>query len=187
MAYAPSFTARYIGTYRCGGRNHNIQVRAVLGEPQATTVTRGQNCLHNLMEALKGKLADDFIWISAKYIPEDSEVGVPVATPTATTGALALNTFSKEDRIRPLHFPGHSTNSPGGLYVYGVQLSPDVVPDGIASDYLITASEDTDIAAAIAALSASNIAGNDGTVMAFYSYATTKPNDFYVKKVRKGL
>lgn len=187
MAYAPSFTARYIGTYRCGGRNHNIQVRSVLGEAQATTIARAQACLHNLFEELKGKLADDLIWISARYIPEDSEIAVPAATPAATTGALDIDTFSKEDRIRPLHFPGRSTSSPGGMYVYGVQLSPDAVPDNFASDYLITAAEDIDIEGAIAALNASNIAGNDGTLMAFYSYATLKPNDFYVKKVRRGL
>lgn len=186
MGYAPSFTPRYIARYRAGGREHDILIRGALGENQSATVTRGQTVCHALMLALVGKLPDDFLWISAKYIPEDSEVSQPAGPPEDVTGALALNTFSKKDRIAAVHFAGRSQNSPAGLFVYSLQFSEDVVPDGTASDFVITADEDADILSAIAALRAQTMHAIDGTPITWYNRVTYKTNDFYVKKVRKG-
>lgn len=186
MGFAPSFTPRYIAKYRAGGRQHDIMVRGAISETQSATVTRGQTVLHALMLSLAGKLPDDFLWISAKYIPEDSESALPAGTPEAVTGALDVDLFSKKDRISAIHFAGHSTQSPAGLFVYSVQYTEDVVPDSTSSDFIITASEDIDISAAIAALRAQAMYAVDGTAITWYNQVTYKVNDFYVKKVRKG-
>jgi len=186
MAYAPSFTSRYVAKYRSAGVQHEIMIRGYLGESQTTTSNRGRTALRALFDALTGKLSDDFLWISAKYIPEDSESSFPETVPLPITGALALATFSKQDRSGALHFPGKCTNTIGGLSVFGLQFATDTVPDSIASDYLITADEDTDIANAITALNGAAIPGIDGTKLEFYNQATWKPHDVYVKKVRRG-
>lgn len=186
MGFAPSFTPRYVGKYRAGGRQHEILIRGLIGESRATTVNRATTTLRLVMEAIKGKLPDDFLWVSAKYIPEDSEVSSPEDVPVQTTGALALNTFSKKDRIAAVKFSGRSVKSPGGFFVYSLQFSEDVVPDANESDYIITRDEDTDIDAAITALIGSGVPAVDGTVIRWYNQVTYKTNDLYVKKLRKG-
>jgi len=185
--FAPSFTPRYIVTYRSARRVHNIMMRGLITETESATVTRGQTYIHALFLSLAGKLPDDLTFISARYIPAGSEVSSPAGTPEDVTGALDVDTFSKEDGARFLRFACKGNSGvKGNITVFGVQLSPDTVPDNIASDFVITASEDTDVAGAIAALQASGAPVINGSVATWYNQATTKAHDLYIKKIRKG-
>lgn len=186
--YATTFTPRYKLRYRNAGYTHNVTVRRTRGESQSGMVGASRTALTALFQALLGKLADDLAFLAATYYAEDSSVGVPVAVPVMPVGTPnALSLFSKQDRATAAHFPSISTNSqPGGLFVFGLLLNPDTVPDSDSSDFLFTPGEDTDIDTAVAGLNASGLTGIDSFPAIWYPNVTVKPHDYYVKRIRRG-
>jgi hypothetical protein len=151
-------------------------------------VAASRTALTAFFQAMVGKLADDLAFLAAFYIAQDATVSFPVATPTFPTGTLnALSLFSKQDRITAAHFPNRSSNGQkGGLFLFGLLLNPDTVPDSDSSDFVFTPGEDTDFDTAVAALNASGFTGIDSFNAVWHGSVTIKPHDYYVKRLRRG-
>lgn len=185
--FAPTATPRYVVNYRSAGLNHSWTFRGNRGETSSITIGRGQNIATELAAALDANLADDFLFLSALYIPQDTEVSVGAALPTQHSGLQPVEDFKKEDKIRVLTFPGKSSNgSRGHISVWGYKVQTDPDTEGPGSDFIILSTESLVVANAITALNARAIAGIDDGTVDFYPYATLKTNDRGVKKVRKG-
>jgi hypothetical protein len=177
--YAPTFTPRYILKYRNAGYTHNIMVRRTRGEAQAAMIAGARAALGSFFSAMVGKLADDLAFISASYIAEDSTVAFPAAVPVFPSGTLnALSLFSKQDRITAAHFPCTSGNAQkGGLFLFGLLLNPDTVPDSDSSDFIFTQGEDTDFDTAVAVLNGAGLTAIDSYAATWHYAVTVKPHD----------
>jgi hypothetical protein len=186
--FAPNVTPRYVLKYHVAGRDHNIMMRTQRGTSFALTESYGQQLFGDLFDNLNSQMADDLAFVSAIVALTDDNLFFPAAVPTAVVGALALAGFSGQDRITHVTFAGRgSLGSKVNMHVYGVQLTPDVVPAAPESDFVLTAAESAFIAAPIAVLVAnSHIRAIDNTTPGWYSRATIKPNDFWLKRLRNG-
>jgi hypothetical protein len=184
--FAPNFTARYRAKYKVAGLVHTIQFRFARGLSGGAIVTGGHGHANALFAALAAGLADDFTWIQSDWCQEDSTIFTPAgSTPASVTGLTPIASFSKSAKITALHFPGKSTVSKVGCFVYG-WLAPTATPGDDTEDLIVFAAENSAIAAAIATLPAGTalVAANNVTA-SWYSYATVKTNDFHGRQLRK--
>lgn len=185
--FAPTATPRYVVKYRSAGLNHSWTIRGNRNETSATTIGRGANLAAELRNAVKAFLADDFTFLSAFYIPQDTEVSVGAELPSQDVGLIPVEDFKREDKIRVLTISGKSSNgSRSHISIWGYKLPTDPDTEGPASDFIVLATESAAVLAAIGALNARNVAGIDNGVVEYYPYATIKTNDRGVKKVRQG-
>lgn len=187
MDWAPTATPRWVMRYRSARIEHTFLVRGYRNESQAATEARAANFANAYFDALKGKLADDLLFISARYIPQDSNVSVVSVLPTAVTGSNALNLFKNKHRAMEGHFAGSTgTGAKAGFNIFGllVDAGDDTNPDD--NDYIITGNEDTDVAAAIAVINGFNLAGIDNSQITVVQQMTIKQNDYWIKRIRKG-
>jgi len=186
--FAPNVTPRYILKYHCARRDHTVMMRTQRGTSFALTESYGQQLFGDLFDNLKVLLPDDLAFIAAAISLTDDDLSFPAAVPTAVVGQVALATVTGQDGISHLTFAGRgSLGSKVNLHIYGAQLTPDLLPDNPASDFVILASESAAVAAAIAVLVAnSHIRAIDNTTPAWYQRATLKVNDFWLRQLRKG-
>lgn len=186
--YAETATPRYLADYRCGGLEHTFQVRGFREEPENTTVLRATGMLFNWLNALTSVLAEDFAWLSARYIPQDSNVSHVADTPLPVVGTVPVANLSPMDKISALRFPAKSSReSRSYISVFGFNFSPDTTPPTVQSKFKLYATEAAFIATAIDALNAAGAAAIDGGSLRWYNYCTFKPHDHYMPDVRQGL
>jgi hypothetical protein len=187
--FAPDATPRCIYRYVNGGLAHNIQFRGYRGEARATSEARTAIAATNLFTALAPIICTDFAWLSALYIPQDTNVSSPAGLPDPVTGTFAPSVYSPEDKIRMLSFHGKSSGgSKTSCEAFGMILTTDdTTPGHIGKDFRITTGESAIIADAVAALAAQNLAGIDNTILTWYGYANIKVHDYWLRQVRKGL
>lgn len=186
--YAASATPRYQVDYRCGGLEHTMQVRGFRNESENATVIRATGALFNWANALTSVLADDFAWLVARYIPQDTEVSHVSSLPVTVTGTVDLADLSPQDKISMLHFPAKSSReSRGSLNIFGFNFNPDVTGVSVQKKFKLFATEASFIDDAIAALNTAGLAAIDGGSLLWYPYCTFKPHDHYMPDVRQGL
>lgn len=184
--FSPDFTPRYVAKYTSAGVVHAITLRGFRNETETATTGRALSTLDGLMSAIQGFLSDNSAWISAEYIPQDTNVGVPTSTPSTIIGGTPIATFSNQDKATTLGFVGRSASTPMRLFVFGFQSNPDTLPLTIAGDFRITAAESPAvIGAAISVLNGSGVPGNNNLPGAWHQYANIKVNDYWLRILRK--
>lgn len=187
-SFAPSFTPRYGVRYRAGSLDHTVVVRGFRGESENATVIRGSGVLFDLYNALASVLADDFTWVSAFYIAQDTEVSGISSTPSPVTGLVALSGLSTQDRISSLGFSGKAANGgKASLKLFGFNFSTDVAAGNEQTDFVLLATEGSHIANAIDALNNGGLATRSNGVAVWYNRTTIKVNDHWLKLARRGI
>lgn len=188
--FAPNMTCRYKLRYNAAGRVHTMLMRVARGATAAQTASNGAAYLRGLFLAMQPTLPSDLAFLSAEVAVEDSDLFFPAAVPAAVTGAQPAANYSKQDSITHVTFSGRGAlGSKVNLKLYGVLLSPDVVPGAAESDFVLLSSESTAIAAAITHLNATPAlsVAIDNSVPTYSARTTVKINDFWLRQVRKGL
>lgn len=185
--FAPSATPRYVAHYRSAGVNHSATTRGYRDEATIATVARGRDVLNQLFAAFASILANDFQWLAAFYIPQDTEVGFAAALPDPVTGLALLTDMSPQDKITSFNFAGKSSNgSKARISVYGCNYFADAPGPNIYKDFVLLSGESAIITAAVTALNGNAVAGIDNGEVTWYPRATIKVNDHWLQEVRKG-
>lgn len=181
--FAPNFTPRYKARYHVGGIDHTVQVRGPRGATAADMESKG-HLLHDAWNAFAAGTYSDFAWLSAEYALTDSDVFIPITTPSAVTGAIDPADFSAVERIKGLTFSGRAPGSRARFTMYGLAFTDTVPGDFAATGVLLG----IDVAAVgtVATLASSNWYANSGSQAIYPARATYKENDHLLKLVRKG-
>ena len=189
--FAPNVTARYRLHYNAIGRVHTTQCRGTRGIDVSTLQADGAAYLRAVFVALAAIMSDDLSFISAEYALTDSDLFFPATVPAAVVGGVSAALMSKQDSISHLTFSGRGAGgSKVNQKIYGVGFAPDTLPANIASDFVLLSSENANISAAVAAFNTSpsgRVVAIDNTVPTYHARATLKVNDFWLRKVRRGL
>lgn len=186
--YAATATPRYLVDYRSGGLEHTMMVRGYREESRNATVARATGALFAFANSLVTVLADDFTWLVARYIPQDSEVSTVADLPNTVTGLVPVADLSPMDKISAMNFPAKSSReSKSSIKIFGFNFTPDTTAPSAQKKFKIFASEAAFIAAAIDALNAAGLGAIDGGSLGWYPYCTFKPHDHYMPDVRQGL
>jgi hypothetical protein len=185
--FSPDYTPRYIAEYVSAGLTHHVTVRGYRGESSTLTITRGFEGLTDIVVALQNVLPEDFHWVSAEYIPQDTNVGTPTSLPGDPAGGAPVASMSNQDKATSIGFVGRSNSTPMRLFIFGCDFMPD---DPLALtapevDFRIHASERTEIADAISAINAAGFAANNNLPGAWKQYVNLKVNDHYLRLLRK--
>jgi hypothetical protein len=188
MDFAPNMTCRYRLRYRSAGRTHNLGLRFGRGFSLASVGAFGTTLAGLLFTALAANMASDTAFLAAWTAQEDSDTFIPYGTlPAPITGGVSAGTYSKAMSIIQSTFSGLSD---GGakvrVVVYGFAAGL-TAPGTIEEDFLITGPELAVVASAVSVLNADiNQVAIDNTAPNFYNQMTIKPNDFYVRQLRRG-
>lgn len=185
--FAPDFTPRYVAEYVSAGLTHHMMLRGFRGESSGTTTTRAINAMGDITVALQNFLPDDFHFVSAEYIAQDTNVGVPVARPGDPVGAITVANMSNLEKATSVGFVGRSGSTPARLFVFGFAYDPDdpeptVNPE---RDFRLQASEVAEVATAIAALNSWGPPAANNLPAAWKQYVNLKVNDHYLRLLRK--
>lgn len=188
--FAPNATSRYKAHYNVVGRPHTIQVRFARNAIIGDIVSNCRNYLNAIFAALAGAICDDFAFTGAEAAVSDSDLFFPVTAPVSPVGGIPIATYTKQDSITHLTFSGRG---PGGSKInqkiYGIQFNPDTLPATSPEDFVVLATENAFVSAAIGAFNAgpAGIVAIDNTRPIYHQRATVKINDFWLRQVRKGL
>jgi hypothetical protein len=184
--FAPNFTARYKLRYSSLSLTHTMQWRIARGA--------GATGLSNMILKVAGFLAQlapgrytDWTMLSATYAPEDSDIFLPAALPVGIgAGAATISGNPKSDSIVSLGFVGRSiAGQKARLFVFGTSFNPEL--ETVAGDnFRFEAGENSAVDGAIAILNngSPNVVGSDGNNVAWYSYANSKYNDYWLRRIR---
>lgn len=185
--FSPDATPRYVASYRAAGINHSIMLRGYRGEAGSLTESRATQALAFWYNTLAAALADDFTWLAAFYIPQDTNVSVPAATPAAVAGLVPVTSFSTIDKISHYTFAGKGVGgSKTSAKLYGHVKTLDVTPDNVYSDFILLGTESAPIATIVADLNARAFPAVDNSVALWYNRATLKINDAWLRRLRAG-
>lgn len=185
--FAPDFTPRYITEYVSAGITHHMTVRGFRGESSTLTITRAFTGVNLICVALQQFLPEDFHFVSAEYIPQDTNVGSPTSKPADPTGGQPLTDLSNQDKASSIGFVGRSNATPMRLFIFGCGFSPDLVPASATEekDFRITSVERTEVLNAVAAINSAGFAAANNLPGAWKSYINIKVNDHYLRLLRK--
>jgi hypothetical protein len=185
-AFAPNWTGRLKVSYFAAQAIHS-QTWRYAGPATGSGVSDLTTVIQSFYDALTPVMWDDFIINSVTVADVDSSIFLPIANPFTVSGdVVTAGTFEPDNKAEATVFVGRSTGGhPWKMTQYGVAYdSLEVVTQ---KNYRILESENPDIAAALAALTAGGgaLLANDANPVAIYNYANIKPNDRWVKKVRR--
>ena len=183
--FAPDYTPRYVVRYQSAGIEHHLTLRGFRGESASSTGGRARNALYDALTPLVNYLCEDFTWLSAEYIPQDTNVGTPDSLPASVAGVVDIADMSKEDRIRTIGYVGRSAATPMRLYIFGINMNTDALT-GVLRDFRVTSAELSDVADSIAGLNNAGLPANNNLPGAWYQYVNLKVNDYWLRQVRKG-
>jgi len=186
--YAPSATPRYVASYFAARHQHTLTVRGHRGSSQAAVESLGQNIAFTIFNEMSAVLADDFTWVSALYIPQDTEVSVISSVPPDVTGAVAVSGFSKQDSITTLGLAGKgSGGSKLRWQIYGFNWTLDVTSPNGQEDFVLLTSENASLDSLITELNSIGPIAIDDSIATMYNRATIKTNDHWLKLLRRGF
>lgn len=183
--YAPNFTARYRLRYSVLGHQHTQQWRIA----RSAGVTGLNNMVLKVAafwNALMPVAFASWTELSATYAAEDSDIFLPAAVPTISTGSVAETGNLVSESIFSTGFVGRSAlGQKARVFCYGVNLTPESAAT-TGDNFRVTSGESTAVSNAIVVLNngSPNVVGSDNAVVSWYSYANGKYNDYWLRQVR---
>ena len=186
-AFAPNWTGRLKISYFAAKAVHT-QTWRFPGPSSGSGVTDLVTTISAYFAALQDDLWEDFVVNAVTVADIDSSIFLPIPNPfTGVTGGQVMTTFSPDDKAKATTWVGRSTGGhPWKITQYGVNY--DILEAAADSNYRLLRGEDAVIDATLDALAAGagSFLANDANSVAIYDYANIKPNDRWVKKVRRG-
>lgn len=186
-AYAPTWTGRLKVSYFAAQAVHT-QTWRYPGPSSGSGVTDLISVIQSFYDALAPILWEDFIINSVTVADINSPVFLPIINPfTPVSGEILIADFEPMDKAEVASFVGRSTGgNPWKIGQFGIATRQIEVSGSL--NYRALANENVNIGNAIAALQAGagSVLANDANTVSFYEYANLKPNDRWVKKVRRG-
>lgn len=184
--FAPTATPRYKTKYNVLGQNHSATIR--FPRDAASWQADAAGLMTDLFTALAPKLFNSFAVIGADYAEQDSDVFLPSASiPVATSPAGGGGDSSYAPQY--CSFVGRSaTGGRAVIFIYGWAISPHGA-DNTANDWRVLATEDSDVADAVAILNGGSsvfLAANDGGIVTWYPYVNVGQNAGKQRKARRG-
>lgn len=185
--FAPNFTPRYRVTYRVHSRTHRMIWRA----PTDRTIADvgDYSSKWTLWQSIVAPaIYEDFETLSADWAEVDSDIFLPVGTPSFTTGGASTTGRSRQQSSLAISFPGRTTAGLRAIFfLYGTAVE-SLIEGDTSDDFKITATESSEISDAVDQLNDPDIqlVGNDGNLVVWYPYVNIKFNDHFVKKLRQG-
>lgn len=188
-SYAPNFTSRYRVKYNVCGIDHTIQLRKAIGATAGETALLA-GTVNAIFTAAAGslQLADDFTFLSAEQADEDSDVFYPSTLPDPVVGTVALSLFTPFQKVTHTRFQAKARGSRTSIEMYGLlweYASVGADADAVGYDGKVSVAERAFVGT-IAALLNSQAFANSGGPTTWYSRATIKINDFWLRAVRSG-
>lgn len=182
--YAPTFTSRWRGQYKCGGIQHTLQLRGPRGASFAT-MDGYKDRASELFNNFTSTMYSDFVWLGASVALTDSEEFIPSTLPGApTVGAIDPSTVAAVTRIKGLTFSGAASGSRAKFTLFGIRFSQGLATD-IAADGLVTPAEYIGIGN-VRDIANTYFYTNSGALAGWHNRATYKENDHLLKLVRRG-
>lgn len=184
--FAPNYTARYKIGYSAYGLQHTMLwriERGTGGTGAALMVAKVGDFLTTLATAL----VTNFVVQTAEYAPEDVDVFAPFTLPTHSPGTAVIAANPLSQSTLSCSFVGRSSSGQKArMFLWGVQISPEITPAVVVDNFRVLTSESAPIAAAIAELNSGGptIVGSDNLPVQWYSYVNTKYSDHWVAKIR---
>jgi hypothetical protein len=184
--FAPNFTPRIVIKYSAFSRSHSQLIRCAPGTviADAGDYTSKWSAIQEVVAPI---LSNTFDVVSASFCAENSDVFLPIATPSFTPGALSDATNKKRGALSMSVMGRTVAGLRAVTYWYGTGLD-SITPGDETDDFRVLTGEDVNIANIVAAYSelSPSFVGNDGEVIMFYNYVNVKYNDNWVKKFRRG-
>jgi hypothetical protein len=189
-SYAPTFTGRWRGHYVAAGLSHTFQLRKVRGATNAD-IQNLAGTAGAIFQVWADKLPTDFVWTSAEWAAQDSEVFTPSAPPAFTTGVLSPTpaTYTPIQKITATTFSGKAPGSKARFSMFGIIWEfSNVAGDSetLSYDGKVLGTEDSRVTDVVA-LTAGQLSAGSGQGAIFYNVATVKPNDHLLRLVRRGF
>jgi len=183
--YAPNYTARYKVTYSTLGKTHTTQWRVLASvtdpAPVATKMGLFLGDLHD-------QLFEDWRVLHAEFALADSDVFLPAPSPAQPAAAQIIPAGAGSDAAVAISFISRSIAAgKGRFFLYGVALE-GAIRTAPGQDYRFLSSENTHISDAIVRLNETSpaLVCNDNVNAVWYEYVNYKPNDRWVRKLRRG-
>jgi hypothetical protein len=187
-SYSPDYTGRYRAKYQAAGIVHTIELRRSIGaSPSSVALLAGTvNTVFSIWAAV---LPTDFAFISAEQADEGSDIFYPAPVPSAVVGLTAVEDYTPFQKITGTTFSGRALGSKSRCTLYGIfwQLT-NITADENTDPYngVVDATEDARVSTTAAALNTQAFA-NSGGPTTWYPRATIKPNDYWLRMVRRGI
>lgn len=183
--FAPNYTARYRMRYTSLSKNHALTWRVLntVTDPAAVAAK-----MELFLADMEGRLWTDFTVVGADFALADSDVFLPCVAPASPTGAATTNPAYAAHAADAISFVSRSAaGGKGRFFLYGTNYgrTEDTAEQ---VDWRITSGEDATIAAGVARLNETSpsLVCNDNHVAVWYEYANFKPNDRWIRRLRRG-
>lgn len=179
---AANNTARYFVRYTANARNHIVQFRYDDGGVSAPPSLQMMIDLVVFFNAMRTFMPTDYAMVEAWYIASGDIVSVPAGVPLLVLAGTQPIQISEAPGY--FTFVGRSTDGRKvRLFLLGAGMTP-AADQSYLSNYRITASEDANIAAAIAALDASEVVAIGGLEPLWKGYVNCGYNAYWQKEMR---
>lgn len=186
--YAPNYTGRYRVHYVSAGIQHVAQLRRSRGASPSSVGLLAAT-MRAAFAPWVADLPTDFAWISAEQADEDSDLFYPSTLPATLTGLRGTNLYTPMNKITHTRFAARALGSRSALEIYGIWWEFTNKTDDV-NDYayngVVDPTEDSRVADTAAALNTQAFA-NSGGPTTWYSRATVKINDYWLRQLRKGV
>ncbi len=183
--FAPNFTARYKTTYSTLGKTHSVQWRvgAATTDPALVATKMGE-----FLGDLHDSLYEDWTILHSEFALADSDVFLPAPSPAQPAAAFVIPDDAESDAAVAVSWICRSiAGGKGRFFLYGVALE-DSIRTAAGRDYRFTSAENTHISASIVRLNEEppTLVCSDNQPAVWYEYVNYKPNDRWVRKLRRG-
>jgi len=183
--YAPNYTARYKVTYSTLGKTHSVQWRLEAGTTDpAPCATKMGLFLADLAPALY----EDWTVLHAEFALADSDVFLPAVAPDQPTGAGDVDPDRSANAAIAVSWIARSiAGGKGRFFLYGLSFDA-LMFTGTGKDYRYYSTESTYVDDTVVRLNETSpaLVCNDNEPAVWYEYVNQKPNDRWVRKLRRG-
>lgn len=183
--YAPNYTARYKCTYTTLGKTHSMQWRLAASVTDfAAVATKMGLFLADLAPALY----EDWTVLHAEAALADSDVFLPAPAPDQPTGAGDVDPAKGANAAIAVSYIARSiAGGKGRFFLYGLSFDALMFTTP-GKDYRYYSSESTYVSDTVVRLNETSpeLVCNDNEPAVWYEYINQKPNDRWVRKLRRG-
>lgn len=183
--FAPNFTARYRFGYLAMGKSHKLTVRLPSETTDPSSLATKMGLFLTDLAAIR---PEDFTVGTAEFALADSDVFLPAPAPVTVAGTQVVGSAQLAAAAVAISFICRSTaGGKGRFFLYGTTFGLITTTTPVL-DWRVYSSENAAISAAIVRLNETGpaLVCNDDNDAVWYEYVNVKPNDKWVRKLRRG-
>lgn len=183
--FAPNYTARYRIHYTVLGKSHSMLWRVASSVTDPTGIA---SKVELFLDDMSPALFNDFTVTSADFALADTDIFLPAPAPASPTGAASFPSGAGAVAANAISFVGRSTaGGKSRMFMYGIAYEVGGYTTR-STDFRFTSAENAEISDAIVRLNETSpaLVANDDHVATWYEYVNWKPNDRWVRRLRRG-